>query len=57
LGGSFPWESVNVSPEEMKQQIKDFFALVKTIKPYTNEFLKRQKERVNERAYQLIADP
>ena len=57
MGGSFPWESVNVSPEEMKQQIKDFFALVKTIKPYTNEFLKRQKERVNERAYQLIADP
>jgi hypothetical protein len=43
LGGSFRWESVNLTPEEMQQQIKDFFALVKTIKPYTNDFLKRQR--------------
>ena len=30
---------------------------MKTIKPYTNEFLKRQKERVNELTYKLMADP
>jgi len=29
---------------------------VKNIKPFTNEFLQRQKERVNELAFKLMAD-
>ena len=51
------WESVNLSPEETRQQVKDFFDLVKTIRPYTNDFLKRQKERVNELTFTLMNDP
>lgn len=31
--------------------------MVKTIRPYTNDFLKRQKERVNELTFSLINDP
>lgn len=31
--------------------------MVKTIRPYTNDFLKRQKERVNELTFKLINDP
>lgn len=46
-----------MSDEENLQQTKDFFALVKTIKPFTNDFLKRQKQRVNEMCYQMINDP
>jgi hypothetical protein len=41
----------------MRQQVKDFFDLVKTIRPFTNDFLKRQKERVNELTYTLMNDP
>jgi hypothetical protein len=48
---------VNLSPEETRQQVKDFFDLVKTIRPYTNDFLKRQKERVNELTFTLMNDP
>ena len=54
LGGYFRWESVKLSPEEIRQQTKDFFDLVKTIKPFTNDFLKRQKERVNELTFKLM---
>ena len=57
LGGFFRWESVNMSPEETRQQVKEFFDLVKTIRPFTNDFLKRQKERVNELALTLMKDP
>ena len=50
LGGCFRWESVKLSPEEQRQQVKNFFDYLKTIRPYTNDFLKLQKEHVNELA-------
>lgn len=56
LAGSFRWESVSITPEEKVQQLKDFMNYVKKIKPFTNEFLQRQKERVNELAFKLMAD-
>ncbi len=48
---------MNLSPEETRQQVKEFFDLVKTIRPFTNDFLKRQKERVNELTFTLMNDP
>lgn len=56
FGGVYPWESVDLSPEEMKQQVKDFFSLVKFVKPYTSDFLGSQKHRVNELCYDIMHD-
>ena len=57
LGGYFRWESVSLSPEEMRLQVKNFFDFVKKIRPYTNDFLKLQNERINELTSKLMNDP